>query len=531
MNAKKTIQILSILAVSAAMLCAAWFISQLVQQNERLAHIGDRQIVFHNAVMDMRFQISQVQQFYTDASATGERDAMQEADQSAESFRKSMKEARATADADASAQLSKMESSFEKFYAQGRQMAETYITSGRDAGNKVMESFDKVSLEISDLATQLADAEKTNTQTELAQITQSNHLLVVYAVVLTVGVLLGTMAGIWVIFRKILNPLEKIRQTMTEVERTHKLTIRASGEGTDEIGQLAVAFNQLLASMQEVLKSFSVASGKIGEEASTLTQSASTASDVANRQQEAAQSMAAAMEELSVGIDQIADNTRHTRDVTQTNRESSVQGSKILQASIRDMAAVESEVRNASDTIRTLGEQSGQISGIAGEIKEIADQTNLLALNAAIEAARAGEQGRGFAVVADEVRKLAERTGQSTGEISQRISAIQESVSLAIERMDVIVNKVQNGASTLHDSGAAMNEIEKGTQLVTNAIDDISLTLNEQSAAGRDIAAHVETVAEISERNHAASQNVAAVAEDLESLSRELQIAVEKFSV
>jgi methyl-accepting chemotaxis protein len=195
------------------------------------------------------------------------------------------------------------------------------------------------------------------------------------------------------------------------------------------------------------------------------------------------------------------------------------------------MGVIAEIVGKASKVIQTLGEDSQQISSVVQVIKEVADQTNLLALNAAIEAARAGEQGRGFAVVADEVRKLAERTAQSTGDISTMISKMQVSSKEAVEEMSHVVEQVESGQALAQEAGERIRSILDEANRVSDAVTEISAALKEQSQASQDIARHVESIAQMTDENHAAAEESASGAQELSQLAHEINDVLAKFKV
>ncbi|MBV5337239.1 MAG: hypothetical protein J0653_04540, partial [Deltaproteobacteria bacterium] len=188
-------------------------------------------------------------------------------------------------------------------------------------------------------------------------------------------------------------------------------------------------------------------------------------------------------------------------------------------------------VNSSNEIIHALGEQSTQISGIVNVIKEIADQTNLLALNAAIEAARAGEQGRGFAVVADEVRKLAERTTLSTKEIASMITTVQQDTQSAVSSMGEGREQVESGVQMAAKTGESMSLVQDATHQVINIVEDISTALREQSTASLQIAQNVEKIAQMTEENSAATNEVSRSANQLEQLAVDLKASVGHFRV
>jgi methyl-accepting chemotaxis protein len=195
------------------------------------------------------------------------------------------------------------------------------------------------------------------------------------------------------------------------------------------------------------------------------------------------------------------------------------------------MQKIAGVVTNSSTAITSLGEQSHQISNIVNVIKEIADQTNLLALNAAIEAARAGEQGRGFAVVADEVRKLAERTAQSTQEIAAMIQGIQGSTDDAVGGMAQGIACVDEGVEMVGQAGSSMERIQEGVQKVLSSVGDISVALKEQSATSHLIAQNVQSIAQMTEETSTIVKEVSVSADRLEQMAMQLKQTVGQFKL
>jgi len=186
-------------------------------------------------------------------------------------------------------------------------------------------------------------------------------------------------------------------------------------------------------------------------------------------------------------------------------------------------------VQSSATVIEELGHQSDQITQIVKTIREIADQTNLLALNAAIEAARAGEQGRGFAVVADEVRKLAERTSRSTTEITSMVERIQKGTRDAVSSMETGVTQAGNGVELADQAGASIAEIRDGAMRVVNVVNNISDSIREQGAVSSDIAKSIENIARMSEESSQAVQETARAARHLQQLSSSLHNLVTRF--
>jgi methyl-accepting chemotaxis protein len=239
--------------------------------------------------------------------------------------------------------------------------------------------------------------------------------------------------------------------------------------------------------------------------------------------------MAAAVEEMTASIHSVARYAQDARAMAETSGRISDSGAAVIGSAIREMSNIAETVRTSSGAVAQLGAQSQQIASIVNVIRDIADQTNLLALNAAIEAARAGEQGRGFAVVADEVRKLAERTTQSTLEIATMVEQIQSGAGNAVTSMDLGVTQVEAGVKLASQAGESIAEIKNGAAQVDQAVISISDALSEQTAASQDIASNVEKIAQQAENNHSQALSTSSAAADLETLAEQLRKSIARF--
>ena len=299
--------------------------------------------------------------------------------------------------------------------------------------------------------------------------------------------------------------------------------------GKDEIGQLLAAMAEMQARMRELVGHIQLEAHQLADSAQVLNAVTTTVANATVSQSEAAAGMAASVEQLSVSIDHVGANARDAEAVAQQSGHQSRTGGEVIKTAAEEMRVIADAVNTSAGTIGELEGYSNEISTVVAVIKDIADQTNLLALNAAIEAARAGEQGRGFAVVADEVRKLAERTTQSTLLISATINKVQESARQAVAAMQAGVVRVNEGVQTAHHAGESINDIQTSAKHVVEVIQDIALTLNEQSASAQSIAKGVEKIAQMAEMNSTSvSQTVAAV-QQMQDLASNLTHSVQRF--
>ena len=285
--------------------------------------------------------------------------------------------------------------------------------------------------------------------------------------------------------------------------------------------------------MQETLRTMIATiignAAQVATAADQLLHASERVAESARQQSDAASSMAASVEEMAVSIDQVRDNASEAHGISREAGSLSEEGAAVIHNAATEMRKISDAVQSSSTIVEDLGRQSDQITSIVNTIKEIADQTNLLALNAAIEAARAGEQGRGFAVVADEVRKLAERTSLSTTEIAEMVGKIQSGTRSAVSSMQAGVAQVSSGVELANQAGDSINRIRDGALRVTEVVNGITDSIHEQSSASNEIAQQLEQIAQMSEASAQAVRNTADAARHLQALSSSLHQAVAQF--
>ncbi|WP_447968324.1 methyl-accepting chemotaxis protein [Nitrospira sp. M1] len=347
------------------------------------------------------------------------------------------------------------------------------------------------------------------------------------------AMLLICLAVFYVFLQKfVLRPLHSLTLLSKDIAQGQgDLTKRVPVVSHDEIGELGRYFNLCIEKIQRSMGMVSEATRRIVVSATELSTTSNELSQSSEGQNSRMVQSTSAVEEMTMTASEVARNSTEAARLAKDTSETARTGHEVMMETVAGMEQVSEAVGQSSTIIVTLGKSSDQIGDIVRVIEDIADQTNLLALNAAIEAARAGEQGRGFAVVADEVRKLAERTTKATKEIGDMIRQIQHDTKSAVASMEDGTQRVLGGVELANKTGEALEKIQSMVDQTTDMIQQIADAAEEQSSATRQIATDLETVAQSSKEASGGVTESAKASHDLRVLATELQSLINTFRI
>ncbi|AWM95061.1 methyl-accepting chemotaxis protein [Pseudomonas sp. 31-12] len=341
------------------------------------------------------------------------------------------------------------------------------------------------------------------------------------------AMLIAVGSAVWLLRSKLAPLGDLVRQA--EALGAGDLSVRLSVSSNDEIGQLARAFNQMSQALSTMVEHIRKASGEVNSRAQALSGLSGGAYEGMEQQSGEITSMAGAVEEFSATSLNIADNMGNTQRLAQENAQQTQIGRTSMDEASSSLEQIAGALNSTATVINTLGQRSQEIGGIVGVITSIADQTNLLALNAAIEAARAGEQGRGFAVVADEVRNLASRTRQATDEISGMIQSIQQETGNAISTMEQGNVLMQEGLSRNANVASALARIDEQSRSAGQQFAAITTATQEQSSTATLLSSNLQSIALANSEQREVVSNLAVTAKELEKLAADLRQEVDRF--
>ncbi len=482
-----------------------------------------------------RFHVVQIQQFLTDVGATRINGGFEEAKGNMASALQRLSTVE-TVRPELSSDIEQVKAGIVAMHQSGVTMAWEYINNGVEAGNAIMTAPDTG---LDDTAERLAkhlDLFSKQLNTELEQsdkqleglIASSSFINITLALVLMVFVI----AGLLMIYLKVEPPLVALKKSLEDINSGGgDLTRRIPHEGNDEIGEIIIKFNDFLSLIQSLMQSILMETDNLVSSSNRLTIMAQDAKEDIVKQQIGTDQVATTVTQLSSTVQEVAINTKNASETaSQSNSETEI-GKTVVNNAVQSIYTLSSGIDTASSAISKVEEDCKNVSSVLDVIQSIADQTNLLALNAAIEAARAGEQGRGFAVVADEVRTLASRTQDSTQEIQSMIENLQRGSRDAVKAMTDSESQAKETVSEIESAGGVLDKVSSLVGSISDMNTQISHAVNEQQTVVEHINQNVITINDVTRSSTEDTEKTVQEASQLQSIAMNLEAAISQFKV
>jgi len=496
---------------------------------EQATQIAERETPILTKAHELKLATVQVQQWLTDISATrgqdGLNDGFDEAAKNADRFRSLIAELKAL-DAKQAARYQALMPVFDAYYSVGKKMAQAYIDEGPAGGNKLMAQFDSVAEKMTTEVDRLLAESQSRTQDALARQHEIQADARFYlglgslAVLAGIGVLYFLMAGA-------LNQLPRLADALAAGD----LTTLGDSHQQDEVGQIMRGLQTVRGRLQDMISQIHGATAQLTATVGDMTTTSAHTNDSVQQLHSETEQSATAMNEMAATVHEVASNITHAAAAAQEANDETKHGRQIVEQTIDEIRRLAEQIEAAAETVGQLERHSETISTVVDVIKGVAEQTNLLALNAAIEAARAGEQGRGFAVVADEVRTLASRTQQSTDEINQMIEKLQAGSRQAVDTMNKSRDQARAAVEQAAVAGDSLVTIANAVARIDDMSTQIASAAEEQGVVAEEVNRNIVRISDMASQSAEGARQTANASRDLARLASELEGLVGHFKV
>ncbi|MDV3441290.1 methyl-accepting chemotaxis protein [Pseudomonas otitidis] len=442
---------------------------------------------------------------------------------------KLVNEARDMGDRDLQTQVERLRTEHQSLGAAYRRGREAFIAAGADptAGDKAVQGIDRAASEqMTALVTQLHDRgiQQSAEISASAGATVTGGLVTMLLSSLVIGVL-----ALWLINRRLIAPIRTLIEHIARLSQGN-FGERVDSSRKDELGSLANSANVLRDFLADTFNRLKHSTSELDNASGELNAIAVLMAQGVREQFSRTDQVATAMHEMSATAQEVARHAAEAAGAADQADTSAQQGERVMQATIQSITGMRGEIASTAEVIRRLESDSGRISKVLEVIRGIAEQTNLLALNAAIEAARAGEQGRGFAVVADEVRTLAQRTAESTAEIHQIIDTVQTGAVNAVRAIENGQNRSEQSVTQVTEAGAMLQRITEAVEAIRDMNRQIATAAEEQTSVAEDISRNLTEITAIADTNNENVQRTEGASQRLHELSGELNDITRRFS-
>ncbi len=530
----KTLLLSMVIAMIMGVAVLLIFMAQNLTRIETTTKEQQRLSAAMLAAKETRFHVVQIQQFLTDVAATHDEGAVSEAKESLRAGKAAL-ESLATSAPKKRSIADSLSPQIKELFNVGLTMAKRYISEGVDAGNALMKGpggFDEASLRLAEkleeLVNELGREVGSANDAMLGAQKKTFTLLISFSV----GGLLLLMISMAVLYNNVIPPLNNVQRALRDINRGHgDLTKHVPSYGGHEIGTIVNEFNSFVSSLRSMIIELVNHSSQLSNATSHMNDLSKETTQVVDRQRKETDQVADSVNEMTATSQEVAGHAAQAASATQEVNSQALNGKHVVSQSIEAINTLAGDVDRATEVINNLEKDSESIGSVLDVIRDIADQTNLLALNAAIEAARAGEQGRGFAVVADEVRTLASRTQESTQEIQAMIERLQTGSGHAVEVMEKGRSQAEKSVEQAAKGGEALESISTAIETINNMTIQIASAAEEQTAVTEEINRSVNSIREATEATADGANKTASSGESLAHMAGKLQSIVNRFTV
>ena len=477
--------------------------------------------------------MQKVRDTLSSAVTTGDQDTLSAASELASDAKAGLDEIKAISPEFGSA-ISKISQGFDDYFEVAYGVSQSMVDGTADfsrlgqLSSQMNGSYDAVIASMSNFR----DEQQAAFDASFAKTDAANTSLISTGVVMTIVVTLLLFATAVPIVRGIKQSIDDVVRSLKDIAQENgDLTVRIATKSEDEIGELVYWFNQFMDKLQGVVKDVVEASLPLSNLAQNLRGLTEETQRTIDIQQQSAQNAKLAVDTMSGSVDGVAHSAAQAAADANEATSAAGEGRQIVQQTVSSIQQLAENVRETADVIGRLESDSNKVGSVLDVIKGIAEQTNLLALNAAIEAARAGEQGRGFAVVADEVRTLASRTQQSTEEIQSTIEQLQSAAHSAVEVMSRGTEQATNSVETANKAGVSLETITSTIGRINQMNEQIAHNTEDQRTVAVDIVRHVEEIHQRTEQTSSRSGELGVMCNELADLAQHLELIAKQFRV
>jgi len=477
--------------------------------------------------------LEKIKETLANAATMGEEELLQDADDIASQMKQGLNEAR-NVDKQTAPSIQKIERQFESYYQKAQSISAEMLSGNADfstLGNRSQSMSQELlmlqkslnSFQAEQMSSFTSAFEQVN-----SKVNKTTNIGIIAGLV-TIAVLFGVALTI---SNAICSNLIKVVSSFKGLaQEDGDLTVRIESNSKDEIGELTFCFNSFMDKLQHVIKQIVDTAKPLAETASTVNSLSVSSKESAEQQKVTVSASLLSVNEMSQSVASITSNAADAADAAKHANNEAELGLQVVNSTITGIRELAENIADSAESIFKLQEDTNQVNQVLEVIKSIAEQTNLLALNAAIEAARAGEQGRGFAVVADEVRTLASRTQASTQEINQILVQLQDAAKSAVSKMENSKNQVEGTVNSANKAGESLSTITESVNVISDMNSQIAVATEEQHQISTLMVEHVETIQQRAEDASNSSDEMNSVSNNLSSLAFEQEKITKSFKV